>query len=80
MYKNYIADPNNKVKKQRFIEYRALTNKLIKSAKRKYYENEIKNSKNSPKKLWEIVKHIDTPNKDTKIEKICHEDGRNNGR
>lgn len=75
LYWNYKADPNNTLKKKNFRDYRAKTNRLIKIAKQKYYQNEIKNSVNNSKKFWEIVKNISVSDKDTKIGDIYLENG-----
>lgn len=75
LHREYKEDPQNNWKKQRYLDYRSLINKLIKIAKRDFYQDEIKNSRNSSKQLWETVKGMNTPERRLPMKDVLCEDG-----
>lgn len=58
IYKKLKKDPDNEVLKLTFKRYRNFCSAQLKKAKRSYERQEIENSKDNKKKLWEIIKNV----------------------
>lgn len=55
LYQEYIKNPSNELKKQKYTTYRNKINSLVKTIKNKYFQNKIEKNSKSSKHIWDTV-------------------------
>lgn len=58
LFQNWIGDPSNRILKQQYNSSRNYANKLIRNFKNQKLRQDITNSKNNPRALWQILNEL----------------------